>query len=803
MKKIYILLMVLTAVFSGMNAQNMTGITICVNPGHGGFDSDDRNVTIAPYLQSDPNGFWESQSNLDKGKQLRDMLQVAGATVIMTRTTNTTADDLDLSVIIAMANQGNADFMLSIHSNAGNGVANHVLQLYAGKDANDVTVYPTATPWSDKSRDISTVIAKNLYENQINTWSSTYNVAGDKTFARTAMRWDDGYGVLRGLAVPGVISEGSMHDYIPETYRLMNMEYKWLEAWNFFKSFCNYFTPAEKILTGNIAGTVKDSRNLNTATYYKLKGSDELLPLNGAKITVVETNETYTADQLNNGIYVFKSLAPGVYNVKAEATGYYPQTIPVTVSANNISYFNFSLNKVRNTPPLVVSYQPNVANTDSVDCSTSIALNFNWDMDIESTTQAFSITPSVPGIITFEDSQYRLRFTPTKPFDKSTVYTVKLAKSAKHPDDLSMTDDFTFQFVTKNRNRLALLKSYPVEGDCGVYTKPLFRLVFDNALNTTNLRSAIKVFDKNGTELGKNARSIVNNTVAAPFGSCYFELSSLLNPNEDYKILIPANIVDNIGMAVVEPIEINFHTSAVLVTNQPLVDGFELASYSYDASQSSQVTLASVAQNSSKKLFGSYSNLFSYHFAQTQAQVTYKALTPTISVTSDKVAGMHIYGDLSGNELQLQLTSGVDVQYVKLCDLNFFGWEFVETKFLSLPASTDYQLTGFRVIRKSGVLSSTGELYFDNMLLYDDAILSVPDVMKNNVKIYPNPTGDVLHVLVLTNEDPLLQLYSISGVLLKEVTAKEMNVQEIAPGTYVLKVKSGEYFMSYPVMIVR
>ena len=78
----------------GLNAQNLTGIKICVNPGHGGYDSDDRNVVIAPYTSGDPNGFWESQSNLDKGLQLREMLEAAGATVIMTRVTNTTADDL-------------------------------------------------------------------------------------------------------------------------------------------------------------------------------------------------------------------------------------------------------------------------------------------------------------------------------------------------------------------------------------------------------------------------------------------------------------------------------------------------------------------------------------------------------------------------------------------------------------------------------------------------------------------------------------------------------------------------------------
>lgn len=49
-----------------------------------------------------------------------------------------------------------------------------------------------------------------------------------------------------------VASEGMMHDYIPEAYRLMNMEYKWLEAWNFYKTFCTYYN-AGQIPTGNIA----------------------------------------------------------------------------------------------------------------------------------------------------------------------------------------------------------------------------------------------------------------------------------------------------------------------------------------------------------------------------------------------------------------------------------------------------------------------------------------------------------------------------------------------------------------------
>jgi hypothetical protein len=541
-----------------------------------------------------------------------------------------------------------------------------------------------------------------------------------------------------------------------------------------------------------------------TITYYKIKGKDELLPLNGAKLTIVETNQTYTVDQLNNGVYVFKNLTPGIYNVKAEMTGYYAQTIPVTVSAGTISYLNFSLNKVRNTPPQVVSYSPNVAITDSVECSTTIVLNFNWDMDVESTSQAFSITPAVAGTITFEDSQYRLRFTPTKPLDQSTVYTVKLAKTAHHPDNLSMVDDFSFQFTTKGRNRLALLTSYPYEGAKGVYNiKPMFHFVFDKVLDTGNLQTAIKVYDKNGNELTKNARSFLNNKVSAPYGSCYFELTNPLTADQDYKVVVMGNVVDAVGVSVVEPITINFHTSAVLVDNQPLVDGFETASYTYDPLQSSQVTTASVSLNSSIKLAGSYSNLLSYLFTQNDGNVIFSNANPTITVTSNKVIGLHVYGDLSGNELQLQLTSGIDVRYVKLCDLNFFGWEYAETKLTSLDESATYELTGIRIVKNTGILAAIGSVYVDNMLLYDASIQAVSNVLKENVKVYPNPVRDVLHVSTTTDENPTLQLYSVNGVLLKEIKSNTMMVNNFATGLYLLKIKLKDDFISYPIMLVR
>ena len=67
MKRFFIgALFIIASSFSGFS-QDLSGVRIFINPGHGGYDSDDRNVVIAPYSQGDQNGFWESKSNLDKG----------------------------------------------------------------------------------------------------------------------------------------------------------------------------------------------------------------------------------------------------------------------------------------------------------------------------------------------------------------------------------------------------------------------------------------------------------------------------------------------------------------------------------------------------------------------------------------------------------------------------------------------------------------------------------------------------------------------------------------------------------------
>lgn len=698
MKKQFFLLLTLPifTLFQGFS-QNLTGVKIYINPGHGGYDSDDRNVIIAPYRLGDPNGFWESKSNLDKGLFLKEMLDSHGATTRISRVTNTTADDLPLSQIVRSANEMGADFMLSIHTNAG-GISNHVLMLYPGKDPGDTNYYPSATPKSAESRAISEVIAKNLYLNQITTWGAGYTLRGDKTAARQWFGWSDGYGVLRGLTVPGVISEGAMHDYIPETYRLMNIDYKYLEAWNFFKSFAAYFK-SETIPHGIIAGAVRDKFVPNPGNYLKIANSkDNFMPLNGATVKLVEKNLTYTTDNLFNGVFVFKNLEPGTYTLLVEATGYHSQTYTLTVTANNISYLDCRLNRIRNTPPSVVSYSPNVVSTDSVSAGSKITVKFNWDIDPNSAQNAFSITPDVVGKFIFKESNYVMEFIPDAPLEKATLYTVKIDKTLSHFDGLSMENVFSFQFNTKNRNELSLVAAYPHANDNRVhFEKPKFAFVFDRRLQTSDLTNNVQVYDSKGTVVNKMAYSTINNGVQYPFGSTSFTLSKDLVVGENYVVKIAKGVKDVDGVLLLDTLMIPFSVSDERKTDKLIVDNYETGGkLKVDTASSPFMQTATVSISSSIKLFDSYSYNLKYSFSNYEkGEVVYSIKEPSIEVTSDSTIGLHIYGDMSGNELFLLFASEIEIKEIKLDSIHYGGWKFAKAPLNSLIPNTTYRLIGY------------------------------------------------------------------------------------------------------------
>lgn len=337
MKKIFTILCLL-AVFYSANAIDFTGIKIYINPGHGGYNgANDRNLVSIPYALGDTLGFWESASNLTKGLELRDLLQAQGATVYMSRTQNREEDDRVLSEVAEEANANGVDAFLSIHSNAlgTNTGTNYLLLLYHGYDNNPTVA--ASLPMSQKGW-------LRLIDNKLTIWTNyptaaTPNYRGDFSFYGNT----SGLGVLRPLTVPGFLSEGSFHDYTPETHRLLNKDYRKLESYRFLQYFCDYFNvtlPATGVIGGWIKG--KDQRLNDPRFVYKTSTEDEWLPLNGANIKLMnaagDSINNYVCDTLYNGIFAFKNLNPGTYKLRITAKDHTKRDTTVVVTAGTISY---------------------------------------------------------------------------------------------------------------------------------------------------------------------------------------------------------------------------------------------------------------------------------------------------------------------------------------------------------------------------------------------------------------------------------------------------------------------------------
>ena len=313
---------------------------VFINPGHGGHDSDDRHVPTWVFGASDTIHYYESNSNLVKGLALEEILKDKGYETAISRRTNYTEDDLDLFEIVALAANSGADIFFSIHSNA-TGIEKRVnfpLGLYRGWDGKPVV---------DGSLKLSQAVMKQLANNQLAVWTNDQRSRGDWSFY-TDWGYRVGLGVLRFNKLPGMLSEGSFHDYLPERERLLNESYCWLEAWNQSIGIDDYFGRKGQFNNGVIAGTIRWSDMERTDDDQRLFGDDVLRPVNGALLRLYNgrgmITRSFTLDNLDNGVFVFTNLPKDKYKLELYY-GYEDlfETVKVKAKKNQTVYKNLKI----------------------------------------------------------------------------------------------------------------------------------------------------------------------------------------------------------------------------------------------------------------------------------------------------------------------------------------------------------------------------------------------------------------------------------------------------------------------------
>ncbi len=401
-----VLLIIGAALFCfALNAGDLTGKRIYVNPGHGSFGPNDRPMATIPYPNlpttgmPDTCGFYETNTNLWKCLYLGERLEQAGAYVMYSRKKNgpwpytmVNGDYPDyvreeymnlpdyekynrsLSEICEEVEANNMDLFISVHSNAASdgSNANYPLYLYRGYDA-------ASTEFEQTSKAIGAAIwpyrfdMMNAGYDIASAYTTSQNLRGDINFygssstRHSAVSGKDytGYlGVLKHGAVGG-LWEGYFHTYQPARHRALNPDHCKMEGIGYYRGIIDYYG-ADRDTKGYILGTVKDlhEKIVHHLFTYTPKTNDQWLPCNGAKVVLYKGGTKvgeYDVDTLYNGVFYFGDLEPGAdYTLDATCDGYKPlfdeYKTPITVTANTTTFPMIFLESESYVPPKEVFY---------------------------------------------------------------------------------------------------------------------------------------------------------------------------------------------------------------------------------------------------------------------------------------------------------------------------------------------------------------------------------------------------------------------------------------------------------------
>jgi N-acetylmuramoyl-L-alanine amidase len=801
MKKIILLsISSLFICISAVKAQSLAGYKFCINPGHRGYNpAYDRFISET--------GFWESEGNLKKALNLRDILESLGATVIMTRTTQVASEQPEsLSQIVEIANSYNVDYFHSIHSNAtGTSTkVNYTLILFQGR---------TSVPTYPGSLVMANLLAEEIFKAHRTTKKM---VAGDFDFYGTGQPY---LGVFKGLTMPGTLSEGSFHDYYPESWRLKNDSYLKHEAWAIARAFLQYYNKPG-FSNGIVAGILRDISKTVPSSYNPITGTnDNYKPLNKIKVSLEPGSKIYNGDEFNNGFYFFDNLTPGNYKLILEADKFLKDSANVVVSANQSTFYDklMDLQPILD-PPKLISYSP----TDSLnEVSNILSIVFEFDirMNATETQNAFSITPTASGNFKWENDFKKLIFTPTKGYTPGAKHIVKISNTAKSFWGVNLQQNIIFSFTT--RSKLNLVSTYPANGANDISTTLQLNITFDRGIDGTDLGGKISFTDSLGNSIPVNVNQSKYN-----IGIIEFEPKTPLNNKTLYRLLLKEGIRDIEYVTFKENVTIEFRTESLYMFTGNILDPFE-QDFTWNSPASSPNT---VEVNTSITRFdimtekfkgGDRSGRLEYQFTGINGNIEVVRSTPIpLGDQLNNSVGMWVFGDNSKNILEYKFTRQSSGDHkVKIDTINWTGWKMKKIPFSQIPGSGSIQFKSINIVQNP-LGNKSGKLFFDELTsniitdVSDEFDLPSSFTLEQNYPNPFNPTTTIQFVipgkisnlknlsptLALQNENfwVTLKVYDITGcevtTLIDEIKSPGVHKvvfdgSNLASGVYIYRIQ--------------
>ena len=791
-------------------ATDLSGLKICLDPGHGAYP------TIKPF---------ETIINLKVGFYLVDYLEAAGAdTVIITRTDN--IQNPSLSQREYIANSNNVDWFNSLHHNAFNGEANYTLVLYEELSSGDPQ-WPEAVTMSE-------IMADDLWHSMRTT---IWYARGDRSFLGFNL------GVLNDLQMPGELTEASFFDYTPETNRLRNDDYLQMEARALLTSFLDYFG-ADPLTTGHLSGIVIDEETGD--------------PVDGITATLWPDSLVYVADDSSNGLFFFDDLEPGSYQVTVSKEGYNQWSDSIQVQANSFARLDFEL--VNEVPPTVLSTLPAAGDT-GIFVFENIQVAFSRRMDQATAEQAFTITPPAAGVFSWDASGKQVTFDPDDYLLPSTDYQITVEDSARDiyghyfdgDGDGLEGGEYAFGFRTTRLDTTGpqVAATYPVSGEENARIDVVISAEFDEFIDPgTIIPQNVVLRDASGVPVPRTFDYLEMGTQ----GVVFIYPADLLIPGETYTVTLNTWIKDLFHNEMEETYQWSFTTTTESY-QYTTIDDFEdgvIPWWDPDGSGSTmgtdpdsttfstetEVVNPATGSTSSGRLDymwdpGAGSWLIREHFPPPDADA--------VHFDSSYALQIFLYGDGSRNRFRFcvddQRSSAAksDHEVSEWVTIDWVGWRLVQWDLGSDPVGSwigdgilqgTMRVDSFQMTYNDSGGAVKGTIYVDDLRLAKPAtgvedVVVIPalpttfELFQN----FPNPFNPETSIRYqLTEPGPVrLQIFNVTGqrvvTLVEEVQVpgiytvrwdgRDAHGSDVASGVYFCHLQAGSGTRSRKMNLVR
>jgi hypothetical protein len=307
----------------------------------------------------------------------------------------------------------------------------------------------------------------------------------------------------------------------------------------------------------------------------------------------------------------------------------------------------------------------------------------------------------------------------------------------------------------------------------------------DSMLDTYNLFQRLRVLDSEGNEVAWNKRNIKYNKNGDDYGYVRIPLVKNIDVGKDYQLILDVDIADTAGIHLPAARVINF-TGVDAGADKPgmqVVEDFESAD-NYFASTGYSIGTGHTYPliTSTDRLFGSHSMQMTYdYYDRTRIQIEpINELAATFNV-GDTV-GVHVWGDMSYNELSVCFSAGEYTYEFPLGNIDFHGWRYMTVPIRNL-SNKDYKFVGFWLKRGDESMSPTGTIRFDNLL--KKASSGVDEARLANMQV--RVAGDYIVVSADTWVQGV-ELIDTGGRIVKAVGGNCLNITDVDRGIYLVRI---------------